>query len=197
MILFTRLAPSAAVAAALLVGAPASAAPERYEIDQSHFSIVFNVDHVGFGGTWGMFLDAAGGFSYDADAQALSELSVTIQTASIFTNHEKRDEHLRGGDFLMAAENPEITFVATSAEATSATTGTVTGDLTLRGVSRSVTLDVVLNKADKNPFSGKHTLGITATTTILRSEWGMDYGVANGAVGDEVPIVIELEAARQ
>lgn len=190
---------SAVLAAPLALTAPgASAAPARFEIDPTHFSVVFSADHIGFGATWGMFLNGAGGFTYDEATQSLTDLSVTIDAASVFSNDERRDGHLRSKDFLDASAHPDVTFVMTSAEPTGATTGRVTGDLTLRGVTKPVVLEVVLNRIADYPFGHrKRTIGVTATTVIKRSEFGMTYAVEGGLVGDAVPITIELEAIQQ
>lgn len=187
-------------AAALMIGAfdgSAAAEPARYEIDPAHFSVVFNADHIGYAPTWGMFLRGGGGFTFDETALALSDLEVTVEAASVFTNHDGRDNHLRGNDFLMADAHPDIRFVMTNAVATDDRKGEITGDLTIRGVTKPVTLEVVWNKSDTYPFGGAYVIGITATTTIKRSEWGMTYAIDGGLVGDDVPIVIELEAIRQ
>ena len=93
---------------------------------------------------------------------------------------------------------PEITFRGTSAEQTGARTGKVIGDLTIRGVTKPVTLDVVLNKSGQYPFGDMHyATGISARTKIKRSDFGMTYAVESGLVGDEVEIILEFEAIRQ
>ncbi|MEM8551731.1 MAG: YceI family protein [Pseudomonadota bacterium] len=188
---------AAALVAASLVAAPAAAEPQRYEIDQSHFSLVFNADHIGFGATWGMFLRGSGSFMFDEDALTVSDLNVEIDTTSVFSNDDRRDGHLRSADFLDAETHPVATFVMTGNEKIDDTTGTITGDLTLRGETRPVTLDVTLNKIGPYPWGDNYVVGVTATTTIKRSDWGMTYALEGGLVGDEVPLVIELEAIRQ
>ena len=188
---------AALLSAATLSAQTSHAEPARFEIDPTHFSIVFNAQHIGYGATWGMFLKGEGGFTYDEESQALSDLNVTIPADSVFSNHEARDNHLRGKDFLHAQEHPVISFTMTSAEPKTDTTGLVHGDLTLRGVAKPVTLEVTLNKIGEYPFGHrKQTIGITATTVLKRSEWGMTYAVDGGLVGDEVPITIELEAIK-
>ncbi|MCC4246319.1 YceI family protein [Stappia indica] len=199
MISFTpvRFAAFSALVASLAVAAvPAHAEPRSYRIDPSHFSIVFNAMHIGYAPTWGLFLKGEGGFTYDEETQELSDLSVAIEAGSVFSNDERRDGHLRSGDFLDAEAHPSITFRMTEAEAKTETTGTVTGDLTLRGVTRPVTLDVTLNKIGPYPFGGTYVIGISANTTLKRSDFGMTYAVENGLVGDEVSIRIDLEAIR-
>ena len=183
--------------AAALAPSAAYAEPARYEIDPQHFSIVFNAEHIGYERAWGMFLRGGGGFTYDHEARALSDLEVTIEAASVFTNDEARDGHLRSPDFLSAEAHPDITFVMTGATPESETTGTITGDLTIRGETRPVTLDVTLNKIGPYPWGDNFVVGITAKTTLMREERGMTYALADGLVGPDVPIIIELEAIRQ
>jgi len=174
-----------------------SAEPARYVIDPEHFSIVFHADHIDYARVWGMFLDAEGSFVFDEEARELSELEVTVEAASVFTNDDSRDGHLRSGDFLDAERNPEITFVMTGAEPTGERTGEITGDLTLRGETHPVTLDVTWNKSEQRPYSDEYVIGISAETTITRSDWGMTYAVANDWVSDDIPLIFELEAIRQ
>jgi polyisoprenoid-binding protein YceI len=176
----------------------ATAAPQRYTLDPSHLSIGFMVMHIGFAKTLGIFKEAKGSFVFDADKPAVSEIDVVINAASVFTNHAARDDHLRNADFLYAEKFPEITFRGTSAAPTGPRTGTVTGDLTLRGVTRPVTLNVTWNRSGAYPFGDKHeAIGISARTTIKRSEFGMTYALAGDLVGDDVEIILEFEAIRQ
>ncbi|MGM0536233.1 MAG: YceI family protein [Pseudomonadota bacterium] len=186
------------VAMAMLSTRIASAEPHTYEIDPEHFSIGFLTEHVGYADTLGMFLEGRGEFVYDEQTRQLHAGTVEIATDSVFTNHEARDDHLRSDDFLDASRHATIVFEATGFEAHSDRQGTLEGDLTLLGETRPVTLAVTLNKADAYPFGhGQHTLGLSARTTIARSDWGMTYGVDDGMVGDEVELLLELEAIRQ
>ena len=192
-----RLSSIALAGAIALSPVYVNAEPATYEIDPAHFSIGFSSTHIGFAPVLGMFLEGGGSFVFDEETRELSNVDVTIKAASVFTNHEKRDGHARSKDFLFVEDFPEIRFVMTSAEATSDTTGTVTGDLTLRGVTKPVTLDVTWNKSGEYPFGNNYAIGISASTVVKRSEFGMTYAVENGWVGDETPITIELEAIRQ
>lgn len=174
------------------------AEPAEFRIDEEHFSIGFLVGHVGYADTLGQFLEAEGSFVYDESANELNEGEVIIQADSVFTNHEERDEHLRNDDFLDTDQHETIRFEATQWRPESDGKGTLTGDLTLLGETHPVELDVTLNKSGEYPFGhGKHTLGISARTTIDRSEWGMAYAVENGLVDDEVELIFEFEAIRQ
>lgn len=192
-----RLSTIAFVTALALPPMQTMAEPATYEIDPAHFSIGFSSMHIGYAPVLGMFLEGGGSFVFDEETRELSNVDVTIKAASVFTNHEKRDGHARSKDFLFVEDYPDIHFVMTSSEATGDTTGTVTGDLTLRGVTKPVILEVTWNKSDEYPFGNNYVIGISASTIIKRSEFGMTYAVENGWVGDETPITIELEAIRQ
>jgi polyisoprenoid-binding protein YceI len=183
---------------AWVAASPANAEPAQFTLDPEHTSITFFTPHLGFADIAGMFLDSEGSFTYDEETRELSDLEVVVDTASIFTDHEERDEHMRSPDFLNVEEFPEMTFVGRSAEPLSETTGRITGDLTLLGVTRPVTFEARLNKAGHYPFGDEHyAVGVDATGSIRRSDFGMTYGVENGWVGDEIRIVIGFEAKRQ
>jgi polyisoprenoid-binding protein YceI len=185
---------------ASLCAVPASAEPREFVIDPDHFGISFRVRHIGYADTLGMFLRASGRFVYDEATRTLHSARVVVDTASVFSNHDKRDEHLRNADFLDVKSHPEAVFEATGYEASGEGKGRLRGTLTLLGQSRPVELAVTLNKSAVYPFPpglARHTLGISASTTLRRSDWGMDYAVANGLVGDEVHMSFEFEANRQ
>lgn len=188
-----------ALAATMALGsAPALAEPATYRIDPEHFSIGFLIDHVGYEKLLGMFLEGKGEFVYDEQTQELSSGRVEIASESLFTNHDERDEHVESEDFLAVDEYPTIVFEATEFTAEDDRHGTLTGDLTMLGETHPVTLDVTLNKAAEYPFGHEeYTLGLSARTTLSRSDWGMSYGVDNGLVGDEVTMILEFEAIRQ
>lgn len=190
---------SAAIAVlASLLWTGVSAEPRSYRIDPEHFSISFRAHHLGFADVIGLFLEGEGSFVFDEAVPAVTDVSVSIAAASVFTNHAARDGHLRSKDFLDADAHPRILFKGTKAERTGERTGRLAGELTLRGVTRPVTLDLVWNKSGEYPFLDKHyVVGVSARTTIRRSAFGMTYGVENDWVGDEVTIEIAFEAVRQ
>jgi polyisoprenoid-binding protein YceI len=182
----------------LLLVSPVKAEPAEWEIDAEHFSIAFETEHAGYQKQLGLFLEAAGSFRYDPATRQLDSGRVEIQADSIFSNHEARDNHLRGRDFLNVRRNPVIVFEATDFAAGNDGQGDLTGNLTLLGQTHPVVLEVVINKQAVYPFGHrKETLGISARTSINRSRWGMDYGVADQLVGDEVILRFEFEAIRQ
>ncbi|MEO1224735.1 MAG: YceI family protein [Pseudomonadota bacterium] len=180
----------------------AQAEPREYRIDPDHFSIVFAVDHIGFGDVIGQFLLGRGSFVYDEEDRRLISAQASIAADSVFTNDDARDGHLRSSDFLNASTNAAISFVARTATPIDGNRGRVTGDLTIRGVTQPVTLDVELVGAGPYPFATtgpepNYVLGVTITTTIQRSDFGMTYAIDNGWVGDDVDVTIAFEAIRQ
>lgn len=191
---------AALMATALLAfeAGPARAEPAEYELDPDHLSIGFLVAHIGFAKVSGIFQEAEGSFVFDEESLELSAIKVTVETDSVFTNHKKRDKHLRSADFLNAGKYPEMTFVGSASKKTGPRSGTVTGNLTLRGQSHPLTLEVTWNKSGFYPFGHKdYVIGIAARGKLKRSQYGMTYVVENGWVGDEVELIIEFEARRQ
>lgn len=194
-----RLLPTIALSIPLLVtvSLPALAEPQKFVVDDEHFSMTFEVMHIGYAPVIGMFRDVEGQFEYDEETNDIRSGSLTFQSESVFTNHEKRDEHLRKPDFLDSSNHPEVTFSVSSFESTGDNTGTVTGDLTMLGQTRPVDVAVTLNKSADYPIGHKdYTLGITAEATIKRSEWGMTYGLDPALVGDEVKLRFGFEAIK-
>ncbi|MEM9344419.1 MAG: YceI family protein [Pseudomonadota bacterium] len=185
------------IAALCAAATGAQAEMARYELDPTHTAVYFTVEHIGYSKTLGVFTDVSGSFMYDAETQELGEVEVAIGAASVQTFNEARDGHVKNKDFLNVADHPQITFTANGGTPADATSGTVTGDLTILGQSQPVTLDVTLNKAAPYPFGHKReVLGLSIGTSIQRSAFGMEYAVANGLVGDEVTINIETEAMK-
>lgn len=179
---------------AVAVAVPAQAA-DKYKFDTVHSQVIFFVSHLGFSMSEGEFLDFDGGFSFDQKNWGNSSVDVTIKTASISLDDKKWDDHMKNEDFFNVEKYPTMTFKSTKVESKDGKTGTITGDLTLLGVTKPVTLDVTFNKAGAHPFNPKKQLiGFSATGTLKRSEFGMKYALP--AVGDEVEIRIEVEAEK-
>ena len=191
------------IALLLLAAAPSWAEPKRYVIDPEHLSIGFLVQHIGYASVLGLFRKAEGSFTFDEDTGQLADLKITVDTASVFTSHDKRDKHLRGEDFLDSEQHPQMVFVARSGQFKQQRPAPLDGELTLRGVTRPVALQATWNKSDRYPIPAAgaerfpHVLGASARGTIKRSEFGMTYAVDNGWVGDTVDLIIEFEARRQ
>jgi polyisoprenoid-binding protein YceI len=162
-----------------------------YKLDPSHTSISFNVNHLGFSSFASRFDKVDGTLTFDPAKVEASKLAVTIDAASVNTNSAKLDDELRKADNFNVAKFPTMTFTATKIERTSETTGKVTGDFTMLGVTKPVTLDVTFFGAGEHPFYKKPVVGFTATGMLLRSEFGMKTWLP--MVGDEVTFRISAE----
>lgn len=170
-----------------------------YDVDTSHATAGFKVRHLMLAHVRGQLGPVTGTVVIDEQDLARSRVDVSIDARGIDTREPKRDEHLRSADFLDVANHPNVTFRSTRVEAPSGLGGDlrVTGDLTIRGVSRSVTLDVeALPPAINDPW-GNARRGVSARAKINRKDWGLQWNVAMEAggvvVGDEVAIEIEAE----
>ncbi|HRI77109.1 MAG TPA: YceI family protein [Alphaproteobacteria bacterium] len=188
---------AAALAAALFItnAAPALAAkPDAYTFDKVHTQIFFSVSHLSFSFSTGSFTGFDGGFSFSEEKPEQSSVEVTIDANSLSLHDDKWEEHVKSADFLNVAAHPSIKFKSSKVEKTGDNTGRITGDLTLLGVTQPVTLEVVFNKAAIHPYSKQFVAGFSATGSLNRSAFGMDYGLPG--IGDEVNISIEVEGIR-
>ena len=181
-------------ALAVLLPLTARAEPVAYHFDNPHTQILFFINHMGFSNSAGKFLEYDGTILFDSENPEESSVDITIPVASLDMGDETWNEHVTGEDYLNAAEYPEMTFRSTAIEVTGEKTADITGDLTLHGVTKPVVLKTVLNKVGPNPMSKKDQAGFSATTTIKRSDFGIDQSIP--LVGDEVDIRIEVEAVK-
>jgi polyisoprenoid-binding protein YceI len=181
--------------------APAWAQSARYEIDPEHFSVGFLVDHIGYAKVLGMFRTAKGSFQFDEKSGAVSDVRIEVDTTSVFTNHRKRDDHLKGPDFLNSGEFPRMIFTAAQARRTADRDYTLDGQLELLGKTQPVTMKARWNKSSQYEmstiFSKAYVTGASVRGSFKRSAFGMRYGLDNGWVGDDVELMIEFEARRQ
>jgi polyisoprenoid-binding protein YceI len=170
-----------------------------FVLDKSHTQIGFVARHLMVSKVRGRFTDYEGAIVV-ADDPAQSSVEVTIQAASINTNDENRDNHVRTNDFLAVAEFPTLSFRSTKVEISSGASWKVTGDLTVRGVTRPVVLDVEFEGVIKDPW-GNQRIGFTASAEIDRNEFGVSFNAAletgGFVVSPKVKLEIEAEAVRQ
>lgn len=182
----------AAIPAILLLWSDAQA--ETYQIDATHSAVDFSIRHM-VGRTKGRFGSFNGSIMYDAAKPAQTSISGTIQAASINTDNQKRDGHLRSEDFFAVEEHPTITFASTKAEKVSDKLLLVTGNLTMRGVTKEVILAVEIIGTGINPMSKKAQIGLATDITVKRSEFGVNHwSDTAGVLGDEVKVAIVVEA---
>lgn len=179
------------------LAAPAHAEPARFELDPNHITVAFMVDHLGYAKVLGMFRAARGSYVFDEATATLSDLRIEVDTQSVFSNQPKRDQHLKSADFLNSAEFPRMVFTAPVARRTGDKTFEIAGQLELLGRAQPLTLMATWNKSGPSPIDRVYTMGVSARGSFRRSAYGMNYGVGNGWVGDEVPLIIEFEAQRK
>jgi polyisoprenoid-binding protein YceI len=170
-----------------------------YALDTMHTTLGFTVRHMGVSKVRGAFNKFEGTIQV-AERPEDSKVSVTIEAGSVDTRDENRDNHLRTNDFFDVENHPTWTFVSTAIEPESPTEWKLVGDLTIRGVTKSVTLDAVLEGVVKDPY-GLHRVGFSAKTTINREDFGVAFGAVMEAgglvVAKKVDIEIEAEATLQ
>jgi polyisoprenoid-binding protein YceI len=164
-----------------------------YTIDPAHTYVSFAINHLGFSTMRGKFVRQSGSLQFDPAAKQAS-VTIEIDASSIDTGHGKRDAHLQSPDFLNAVENPTITFKSTGATWNGDKPATLTGDLTILGVSKPVTLTITSMVCGPNPFSKKETCGFDATASITRTDYGVNYGAP--AIGEVLDLQIEVEAIK-
>lgn len=163
----------------------------RYEIDPDHTSITFDIDHFKYSRFTIRFDRKKGQLDWNEGGLDRSTASVTIDAASIDTNVPLLDKMVKGADMLDVARNPEIRFVSTRFERTGESRGTLTGDLTIRGVTQPVTLDVTFNGFAPDPLTKKDTLGLSAEGRFSRAKFGLSTWYP--AVGDDIHVRIQAE----
>ena len=200
-LLKTTVVWAALAASSPLLMSTAHAQAARYELDPEHTTVAFLVDHIGYAKVLGMFRSARGSYRFDEATATLSEVRIEVETASVFSNQRKRDDHLKGPDFLNSGEFPRMVFTATGAKRTGDKTFDISGQLELLGKSQPLTLQATWNKSAESPLGGPlgkpYVMGVSARGSFKRSAYGMNYAVANGWVGDEIPLIIEFEAVRK
>lgn len=182
-------------AALALAATPVLAAPVAYTIDPTHTQTTFQVDRFGFTTILGAFTQAEGTIWIDEADPKASRVEASVKTASLAAGDPTRDDHLKSDGWLNAAAHPLITFKSTKTAPTGKDTADVTGDFTLNGITKPVTLKVKLNKLAKAPGSGKPAAGFTITGEIVRADFGI--AKAAGMIGDKVPVRLEVLAVDQ
>jgi polyisoprenoid-binding protein YceI len=183
------------LAAALALASPALAA-DTYQFDKAHTTVGFQVRHI-VSNVGGKFRDFAGTIRVDRVKPESSSVEFTIQAASIDTSEAKRDEHLKSPDFFDVANQPTITFKSTAVKPTGKDAYEVTGNLTMRGVTKLITLPVTLLGEGKDPW-GNEKIGFETSTTLNRKDYGINWNktLDQGGVlvADEVKVQISVEA---
>ena len=169
------------------------AKPVDYKVDPTHTATVFSWNHFGFSMPSGNFTDIQGTISVDNDQPAKSSVNISIPLSSVNTNVPALDKEFQEEAWFNAAKYPNITFKSTKVETTDKKNFKITGDLTVKGVTKPVVLDAVLNKQGDHPMTKAATVGFNATTSFDRSAFGIGNYVPN--VGDKITVKITTEAS--
>ena len=175
--------------------APATtvASSATYDIDDVHSSALFRVQHAGAGQFWGRFTDVDGTMSFDA-ANAPTGFDITISIESVDSGEPKLDGHLKSPDFFNVKEFPSMTFRSTGLKKGANGMFEATGDLTMHGVTKPITSVIeVTGMADMGMGA---RAGVEATFSVKRSDFGMNYGVEKGMIGDVVKVIVNLEGVK-
>ena len=160
---------------------PALADAENYAIDDAHTFVTFEISHIGFAWIPGSFNDVSGSFTYDPDSRSNNSASFAVKTASIDTEHAKRDKHLRSDDFFNVSKYPEATFESTAYEVTGDKSAILRGNLTIKGVTREVELEVTETAGREDPW-GNFRRAFSATTQIDLADFNVDeYGLGEAS----------------
>lgn len=187
--------PESLPAAAAGIAATGVAA-DAFGVDPVHSNVVFKIKHLGVSEFYGRFNKVSGSFHLDAAQPSSSALSITIDTDSIDTNNGQRDTHLKSQDFFSAKEFPKITFTGKTFEKKGEHAFLVTGDLAMHGKTRPVTVEVTHVGTGSGMQPGTTISGISASFTVKRSDFGVGIEKFNGALGDEVGVMVGLEGSK-
>ena len=187
---------SVAVIGVALMSSGFVQAADTYKMDtkDSHAFIQFKIQHLGFSWLLGRFNTFEGEFVLDDANVENSNVSVNIDVASVDSNHAERDKHLRGADFLDVDKFPKASFVSTKIEKTGEKTAKITGDFTLKGITKPITLDAQYIGGGKDPWGG-YRQGFEATTQFKLKDFGIDYNL--GPASQVVDIYISVEGIKQ
>ena len=185
--------------AALTLGAAlfaGQAMAADYAIDKQgqHAFINFKISHLGYSWLYGTFKDFDGSFSFDAKAPEASKVNVSINTASIDSNHAERDKHLRSGEFLNVEKNPTATFASTSVKSTGEGTADITGNLTLNGVTKPVVIKAKFLGEGSDPWGG-YRAGFEGSTTLKLKDFDIQKDL--GPASQEVELILSVEGVRE
>jgi len=170
-----------------------AAADARWTVDPVHSMAIFRVMHLKAGAFWGKLDDVTGTITY-AGGEKAPEFDVSIKIESVHSGNADLDKHLKSPDFFNAKEFPAMTFKSTKGTMTAPNTWEVCGDLTMHGQTHEVCAVVTMTGSADMGRGPK--AGFEATFTMKRSQWGMTYGVEQGAIGDEVRVIVALEAGK-
>ena len=184
------------LAAICAFGLSASAQTSTWTIDKAHSGVQFSIRHLGVSNVHGSFSNVTGTVVYNEKDVTKSSVEAVIDTTTVNTSNDARDKHLKGADFFDVTKNPTMTFKSTRITSANGKIQ-MTGDLTLNGVTKSVTLDVDGPAPPQKGMGGKIVSGFSAAGIVKRSDFGFGSKFSAPALGDEVKFTIDIEIAKQ
>lgn len=186
---------TATLSALLLTGVSALAQTSTWTIDKNHSQVDFQIRHMGVSNVRGAISGVSGTVVWDEKDPTKSSVEATIDATTVSTNNEARDKHLKSPDFFDVAKNPTLTFKSTSVTGNSGKLQVI-GDLTLAGVTKSITLDVDGPTPPQKGQGGTTITGFSASGTLKRSDFNFGSKFTNPMLGDEVKFTIDIEAGK-
>lgn len=185
------------VGLSMLAGAhAASAADYVVDTEGAHAFIQFRVQHLGYSWLYGRFNDFSGNFTFDEKDPSKNKIALEVDVSSLDSNHARRDKHLRSDDFLDVEKFPQAKFTSTGYKPTGEGTAELTGDLTLHGVTKPITIDVTHMGGGKDPWGGYRD-GFEGNVTIKPADWGINMVEKLGPASEEVELFLSIEGIRQ
>jgi polyisoprenoid-binding protein YceI len=177
-----------------LIGGQALAADYAIDKKGQHAFVNFKISHLGYSWLYGTFKDFDGKFSFDAANPEASKVSVTLNTASVDTNHAERDKHIRSDDFLSVGKHPTATFESTSVKSTGEGSADISGNLTLNGVTKPVVIAAKFIGEGSDPWGG-YRAGFEGSTTLKLKDF--DIAMDLGPASETVELILSVEGVRQ
>jgi polyisoprenoid-binding protein YceI len=167
---------------------PEKASPGAYQLEERHTQVLFAIKHLALTDFYGRFDKISGALTFDTRHPEASTISVTIDMSSIDTPNAELNGELK--DIFNVAQFPTATFKSTAIAVTGPTTGKITGDLTLNGITKPITLDATFSGSRENPMNGAAALGFSATAVVHRADFKLDQMMWSGAVGEDVSLIV-------
>jgi polyisoprenoid-binding protein YceI len=173
-----------------------STAQRVYKVDNVHSSALFRTGHLGASQLWGRFNSIDGDFTMNEGGATPLFIDMKVKTDSVDTNNASRDKHLRSPDFFNVKEYPEMTFKSTSSRKTGDNRYSVTGDFTMLGKTKPITVELETFGPVTNPRGGNQLAGFETIFDIKRSDYGMKYGIMPDGAGDNVRVIVSIEGGQ-
>lgn len=192
--MFRKIVIAAFTTLALIAASPVFAATYVIDTKGAHASIKFKISHLGYSWLYGRFNTFNGSFNYDENNPSASKVSVEIDTASVDSNHAERDKHLRSDDFLDVSKYPKASFVSNGFQDKGNGKAALKGNLTLHGVTKPITIDVIHVGAGKDPWGG-YRRGFSGSTKLTLKDFGITKNL--GSASAQVELILDVEGIRK